>query len=76
MADESLSVIDNRTGRHYELPIRDGAIAVTELQKMASDGAGTGLMSYDPAFLNQAGDRAPLASRSGATQMGLLSRPA
>jgi hypothetical protein len=33
MADESLSVIDNRTGRHYELPIRDGAIAATELQR-------------------------------------------
>ncbi|HEV3096897.1 MAG TPA: citrate/2-methylcitrate synthase, partial [Candidatus Dormibacteraeota bacterium] len=65
MPDESLSVVDNRTGRRYELPIRDGAIAATDLQKIASDGAGTGLMSYDPAFLNTASCRSAITFIDG-----------
>src|SRR2546430_10655258 len=60
MPDETLSVTDNRSGRRYEIPIRDGAIAATELQKIATDGAGTGVMSYDPAFLNTASCRSAI----------------
>src|SRR5713101_4659113 len=54
MADETLTITDNRTGRRYEVPIRDGAIAAADLQKITSDGSGSGLLSYDPAFLNTA----------------------
>src|SRR5438034_3288076 len=65
MPEETLSVVDNRTGRRYEIPIRDGAIAATELQKITTDGAGTGVMSYDPAFLNTASCRSAITYIDG-----------
>src|SRR2546428_2061954 len=70
MPDETLSVIDNRNGRRYEIPIRDGAIAATELQKITTDGAGTGMMSYDPAFLNTASCRSAITYIDG--ERGIL----
>ena len=65
MPEESLSVVDNRTGQRFELPIREGAIAATDLQKIASDGAASGLMSYDPAFLNTASCRSAITFIDG-----------
>jgi citrate synthase len=53
MASETLTVIDNRTGKKYEIPIRNGAIKATDLYqiKVAED---DGLVSYDPGFMNTA----------------------
>ncbi|HEV2386486.1 MAG TPA: citrate synthase [Candidatus Acidoferrales bacterium] len=51
---ESLSVVDNRTGKHYELPITDGCIRALDLRKIKVNDADFGVMSYDPAFLNTA----------------------
>src|SRR5437660_1137545 len=65
MPEQTLSVVDNRTGRRYEIPIRDGAIPATELQKITTDGAGTGMMSYDPAFLNTASCRSAITYIDG-----------
>src|SRR5258708_14605262 len=65
MAEETLTITDNRTGRRYEAPIRDGAIAATGLQKITSDGAGSGLLSYDPAFLNTASCRSAITFIDG-----------
>src|SRR5213080_4007405 len=65
MPEETLSVVDNRTGRRYEIPIRDGAIAATDLQKITTDGAGTGVLSYDPAFLNTAACRSAITYIDG-----------
>lgn len=46
-----LSVVDNRTGKSYELPIKDGAINATDLGKIKSpEGAVT--RSFDPAYMN------------------------
>ena len=70
MPEDTLSVLDNRTGKRYEVPIRHGAILATELQKIASDGAGTGLMSYDPAFLNTASCRSAITFIDG--ERGIL----
>ena len=70
MPEETLSVVDNRTGRHYEIPIRDGAIAATDLQKITTDGAGTGVLSYDPAFLNTASCRSAITYIDG--ERGIL----
>jgi citrate synthase len=70
MADQTVTVIDNRTGRRYELPIRDGAIVATELQKIGLDGAGSGLLSYDPAFLNTASCRSAITFIDG--ERGIL----
>src|SRR5260370_31503719 len=65
MADETLSITDNRTGRGYEVPIREGAIAAADLQKITSDGSGSGLLSYDPAFLNRASCRSAITFIDG-----------
>ena len=56
MAEESLTVTDNRTGRQYTVPIVDGAIRATDLQ---------GLVSYDPAFLNTAACRSEITYIDG-----------
>jgi citrate synthase len=65
MAKDTLTITDNRTGRQYEIPIRDGAIPATELQKILSDGPGSGLLSYDPAFLNTASCRSAITFIDG-----------
>jgi citrate synthase len=53
MASETLTVIDNRTGKKYEIPIQNGAIKATDLFqiRVAED---DGLVSYDPGFMNTA----------------------
>jgi len=48
-----LSVVDNRTGKTYEIPIKNNTINALAL-KQISDTDGEGLMSYDPAFQNTA----------------------
>ncbi|HLY37640.1 MAG TPA: citrate synthase [Candidatus Binatia bacterium] len=47
MAKNTLTVVDNRTGRTYELPIEHGAIHARDLKPL-------GLVSYDPGFVNTA----------------------
>ena len=51
---DSLSVTDNRTGQHYELPIEHGAIRAGDLRQMRTGPEDFGLMAYDPAFTNTA----------------------
>src|SRR6266478_9094791 len=53
MAAETLTITDNRTGRQYEIPIRNGAIKATDLFqiKVSED---DGLITYDPGFMNTA----------------------
>jgi citrate synthase len=46
----TLTVRDNRTGRTYELDIRDGAIRATDLRRIKGDDADHGLMTYDPGW--------------------------
>jgi citrate synthase len=53
MASDTLTIIDNRTGKQYEVPIQNGAIKATDLYqiKISED---DGLVSYDPGFMNTA----------------------
>jgi citrate synthase len=53
MAD-TLTVIDNRTGAKYELPIQDGTIRAMDLRQIKTGPEDFGLMTYDPAFMNTA----------------------
>jgi citrate synthase len=65
VADETLTITDNRTGREYTIPITDGTIRATELRQIsAADGDG-GLMSYDPAYLNTASCRSAITYIDG-----------
>ena len=45
---DTLTIIDNRTGKQYEVPIEDGTIRATELRNMKTDEDGLGLMTYFP----------------------------
>ncbi len=62
---ESLTVIDNRTGRAYEIPIADGAIRAMALRDVKTDDDDFGLLSYDPAFQNTASCRSAITFIDG-----------
>jgi citrate synthase len=65
MAD-TLTVTDNRTGKSYEIPISDGAIKATDLKKIkTADPDDTGLLTYDPAFMNTAACRSQITYIDG-----------
>ena len=54
MAKDTLTVIDNRTGKQYELPIERGAVRAADLRQIKTGEDDFGLLSYDPAFVNTA----------------------
>ena len=65
MAEDTLTITDNRTGRDYTLPITDGTIRATDLRQLTvADGDG-GLMAYDPAYLNTASCRSAITFIDG-----------
>jgi len=51
---ETLTITDNRTGKTYEIPIKDGAIRATDLRQLKAGADDVGLVTYDPAFMNTA----------------------
>jgi citrate synthase len=69
---DTLTIIDNRTGRQYELPIDHGTypeygafIRGAELRQIKSTDEDFGLLSYDPAFLNTASCRSAVTFIDG-----------
>jgi citrate synthase len=54
MAKSSLTIVDNRTGKEFELPIENGAIKAIDLRQIKGADDDFGLMTYDPAFMNTA----------------------
>jgi citrate synthase len=61
----TLTIIDNRTGKQYELPIVDGAIRATDLKQIKSGADDQGLLTYDPAFMNTAPCRSKITYIDG-----------
>jgi citrate synthase len=53
MASETLTITDNRTGKQYEIPIKNGAIKATDLFQIRIT-EDDGIVSYDPGFMNTA----------------------
>ena len=68
--DSTLQVTDERTGRRYEIPIRDGAIHAIDLRQIKMTDGDVGLLSYDPAFLNTASCRSAITFIDG--ERGIL----
>ena len=62
---ETLTVVDNRTGKSYELPIEDGTVRATELRKIRVDDEDFGIMTYDPAYMNTASCRSAITYIDG-----------
>jgi citrate synthase len=62
---DTLTVVDNRTGKSYELPIQDGTIRAADLRQIKAAEDDFGLMSYDPAFMNTAACRSAITYIDG-----------
>ena len=65
VASETLTITDNRTGKHYELPIQDGTIKAVDLRQIKTGPDDFGLMTYDPAFMNTAACRSAITYIDG-----------
>ena len=66
MAENSLTVIDNRTGTRYEIPIQEGTIRAQDLRQLKVAPDDLGLMTYDPGFTNTACCRSRITYIDGA----------
>ncbi|MDE2981296.1 MAG: citrate synthase [Gemmatimonadota bacterium] len=54
-AKNTLSITDNRTGRQYEVDVRDGdVIRAIDLRQIKVNEGDFGMMAYDPGFTNTA----------------------
>jgi citrate synthase len=62
---DTLTVVDNRTGKSYELAIQDGTIRAADLRQIKASDDDFGLMSYDPAFMNTAACRSAITFIDG-----------
>ncbi len=51
---DTLTIIDNRTGKKYEIPIMHDTIRAMDLRQIKVKDDDFGLMTYDPAFMNTA----------------------
>jgi len=69
MAD-TLTIVDNRTGKKYDLPIQDGTIRAMDLRQIKTGADDFGLMTYDPAFMNTANCRSAITYIDG--EKGIL----
>jgi citrate synthase len=62
---DTLTVIDNRTGKKYELPIHDGTVRANDLRQIKVVPDDFGLMTYDPAFMSTANCRSAITFIDG-----------
>src|SRR5436190_12086484 len=63
---DTLTVTDNRTGKQYEIPIKDGVINATTLRQIKTGPEDiAGLATYDPAFMNTASCRSKITYIDG-----------
>jgi citrate synthase len=62
---DTLTIVDNRTGKKYELPIQDGTIRAMDLRQIKAGADDFGLMTFDPAFMNTANCRSAITYIDG-----------
>jgi len=65
LASDTLTIIDNRTGKTYEVPIKDGTIRALDLRQIKANDDDFGVMTYDPAFMNTAACRSAITYIDG-----------
>src|SRR5438105_6353052 len=64
-SSDTLTIIDNRTGKEYEIPIEDETIRATELRQIKVNEDDFGLMTYDPAYMATASCRSAITFIDG-----------
>ena len=62
---DTLTITDNRTGKTYEVAIKDGTIKAIDLRQIKTGDDDFGLMTYDPAFMNTASCRSAITFIDG-----------
>ena len=72
MANDTLTITDNRTGKSYEIPIEYGTnplrstyIRASELRQIKASDDDFGLLSYDPSFVNTASSKSEITLVDG-----------
>ena len=65
MAENTLTVTDNRTGETFEVEITDGTVKAMDFRQMKVDEDDFGLMTYDPAYTNTASCRSAITYIDG-----------
>ncbi len=65
MADDTLTITDNRTGKTYEVPITDETIKAMDLRQIKVNDDDFGMMTYDPAYTNTASCRSAITYIDG-----------
>ena len=70
MRTPSLTIKDNRTGREYEVEIKDGSVRALDLRQIKVDDEDFGLITYDPGFSNTGSCRSTITYIDG--QKGIL----
>ncbi len=66
MTQDTLTVTDNRTGKSYELPIKDDTINAMDLRQIRVNPDDFGMLSYDPGFKNTASTKSTITYIDGA----------
>lgn len=70
MSKDTLTIVDNRTGKQYEIPIWKGTIRAMDLRQIKVSDDDFGLMSYDPGFTNTASCKSEITFIDG--ERGIL----
>jgi citrate synthase len=65
MSQQTLTITDNRTGKSYTLPIKDGTMRAMDLRQIKTDPDDFGLMTYDPALMNTASTKSAITFIDG-----------
>jgi len=65
MKENTLTIVDNRTGQTYNVPVQDGTVRAVDLRQIKTDADDFGLMTYDPAFMNTASCRSSITYIDG-----------
>ena len=65
MAENTLTITDNRTGQTYTIPVENGTIRAMNLRQIKTGPEDFGLMTYDPAFMNTASCRSSITYIDG-----------
>ncbi len=65
MAENTLTITDNRTGKQYKIAIENETIKALDLRKIKVADGDFGLMTYDPAFMNTASTKSRITFIDG-----------
>ncbi len=67
---DNLTVTDNRTGKTYDVEIKDGTVRAMDFRQIKVDEEDFGLMTYDPGYSNTASCRSAITYIDG--EKGIL----